>query len=169
MLFRFGHVENVVERYHGNLSCDGLIAVVVMFHCRLIILGGIRKEKIHKGFTDLRISWSTFEGCYSNNYLIRLTCSWSISDKDLMSVYILYVSFMFACRLWREVMRLSHCSWYLCRDTESLGLGEFPTGDRLEWHGVSPHTPDWTESSKFVAFTLVIFPYSYYTPIIRRR
>jgi len=26
------------------------------FHCRLIILGGIRKEKIHKAFTDLQIS-----------------------------------------------------------------------------------------------------------------
>lgn len=41
------------------------------------------------------------------------------------------------------------------RRTESLGLGDFPTGERLEWHGIFPGTPDWTESSKFVAFTLV--------------
>jgi len=41
------------------------------------------------------------------------------------------------------------------RETESLRLGDFPTGERLEWHGLSPNNPDWSETSKFVAFTLV--------------
>ncbi|KAI5058451.1 hypothetical protein GOP47_0026621 [Adiantum capillus-veneris] len=41
------------------------------------------------------------------------------------------------------------------RDCKSLGLSEFPTGDRLQWHGNSPHTPDWSKKSRFVAFTLV--------------
>jgi hypothetical protein len=47
------------------------------------------------------------------------------------------------------------CGW-LYRETESLRLGDFPTGERLEWHGLSPNNPDWSETSKFVAFTLVL-------------
>jgi hypothetical protein len=38
----------------------------------------------------------------------------------------------------------------------ALRLGEFPTAERLEWHGTTPNTPDWSETSRFVAFTLVL-------------
>ncbi|XP_075092884.1 isoamylase 1, chloroplastic-like isoform X2 [Nicotiana tabacum] len=38
---------------------------------------------------------------------------------------------------------------------ESLGLDGFPTAERLQWHGHAPGTPDWSETSRFVAFTLV--------------
>ncbi|CAN4084915.1 unnamed protein product [Withania somnifera] len=38
---------------------------------------------------------------------------------------------------------------------ESLGLDGFPTAERLQWHGHAPRTPDWSETSRFVAFTLV--------------
>ncbi|CAM6035531.1 unnamed protein product [Sphagnum compactum] len=41
------------------------------------------------------------------------------------------------------------------RDTEALRLGEFPTAERLQWHGTTPNTPDWSETSRFVAFTLL--------------
>jgi isoamylase len=43
----------------------------------------------------------------------------------------------------------------MCRDTVALRLGEFPTAERLEWHGTTPNTPDWSETSRFVAFTLL--------------
>lgn len=41
------------------------------------------------------------------------------------------------------------------RECESLGLSDFPTAERLNWHGDSPDMPDWSETSRFVAFTLV--------------
>ncbi|XP_052198933.1 isoamylase 1, chloroplastic [Diospyros lotus] len=40
-------------------------------------------------------------------------------------------------------------------ECESLGLNDFPTAERLQWHGHSPGMPDWSETSKFVAFTLI--------------
>ncbi|KAK9097703.1 hypothetical protein Syun_024748 [Stephania yunnanensis] len=41
------------------------------------------------------------------------------------------------------------------RECESLGLNEFPTADRLQWHGHAPGRPDWSEKSRFVAFSLI--------------
>ncbi|KAK9697543.1 hypothetical protein RND81_08G044200 [Saponaria officinalis] len=39
-------------------------------------------------------------------------------------------------------------------ECESLGLNDFPTSERLQWHGHVPGCPDWSESSRFVAFTM---------------
>ncbi|PIA43914.1 hypothetical protein AQUCO_01800158v1 [Aquilegia coerulea] len=41
------------------------------------------------------------------------------------------------------------------QECESLGLDDFPTADRLQWHGHSPGVPDWSETSRFVAFSLI--------------
>ncbi|KAL6191840.1 hypothetical protein ACLB2K_038229 [Fragaria x ananassa] len=41
------------------------------------------------------------------------------------------------------------------QECESLGLNYFPTAERLQWHGLAPGVPDWFETSRFVAFTLV--------------
>lgn len=41
------------------------------------------------------------------------------------------------------------------RECESLGLDDFPTADRLQWHGHSPGFPDWSETSRFVALSLM--------------
>lgn len=41
------------------------------------------------------------------------------------------------------------------RECESLGLDNFPTAERLQWHGHAPGRPDWSETSRFVAFSLV--------------
>ncbi|KAI9124532.1 hypothetical protein K1719_004454 [Acacia pycnantha] len=41
------------------------------------------------------------------------------------------------------------------KECESLGLEEFPTSERLQWHGHFPGTPDWSKTSRFVAFTLI--------------
>ncbi|ESW32223.1 hypothetical protein PHAVU_002G303600 [Phaseolus vulgaris] len=41
------------------------------------------------------------------------------------------------------------------QECESLGLDDFPTSERLQWHGHFPGMPDWSETSRFVAFTLV--------------
>ncbi|KAL6194575.1 hypothetical protein ACLB2K_035657 [Fragaria x ananassa] len=41
------------------------------------------------------------------------------------------------------------------QECESLGLNYFPTAERLQWHGLAPGVPDWSETSRFVAFTLV--------------
>lgn len=40
-------------------------------------------------------------------------------------------------------------------ECEALGLNDFPTAERLQWHGYVPETPDWSETSRFVPFTLV--------------
>ncbi|XP_011017749.1 PREDICTED: isoamylase 1, chloroplastic-like isoform X4 [Populus euphratica] len=40
-------------------------------------------------------------------------------------------------------------------ECESLGSNDFPTAERLQWHGHAPGTPDWSETSRFVAFTLI--------------
>ncbi|XP_023744999.1 isoamylase 1, chloroplastic [Lactuca sativa] len=39
-------------------------------------------------------------------------------------------------------------------ECEALGLNDFPTAERLQWHGHAPETPDWSETSRFVAFTM---------------
>ncbi|KAF8392784.1 hypothetical protein HHK36_021021 [Tetracentron sinense] len=40
-------------------------------------------------------------------------------------------------------------------ECESLGLNNFPTAERLQWHGHAPGMPDWSETSRFVAFSLI--------------
>ncbi|KAJ7973702.1 isoamylase 1, chloroplastic [Quillaja saponaria] len=40
------------------------------------------------------------------------------------------------------------------QECESLGLHDFPTSERLQWHGHAPGVPDWSASSRFVALTL---------------
>ena len=47
-------------------------------------------------------------------------------------------------------------------ECESLGLNDFPTAERLQWHGHAPLTPNWSESSRFVAFTLVCMVMKFY-------
>ncbi|KAG6557828.1 hypothetical protein Mapa_000595 [Marchantia paleacea] len=41
------------------------------------------------------------------------------------------------------------------RQCDALRLGEFPTAEKLQWHGSVPNLPDWSDSSRFVAFSLV--------------
>ncbi|XP_042498043.1 isoamylase 1, chloroplastic-like isoform X1 [Macadamia integrifolia] len=41
------------------------------------------------------------------------------------------------------------------RECESLGLNDFLTAERLQWHGHIPGMPDWSETSRFVAFSLI--------------
>nr|AUZ20772.1 isoamylase 1 [Manihot esculenta] len=40
-------------------------------------------------------------------------------------------------------------------ECKSLGLNDFPTAERLQWHGHYPCVPDWSETSRFVAFTQI--------------
>ncbi|CAD6264731.1 unnamed protein product [Miscanthus lutarioriparius] len=40
------------------------------------------------------------------------------------------------------------------KECESLGLEDFPTSERLQWHGHQPGKPNWSEASRFVAFTM---------------
>ncbi|KAM2637954.1 hypothetical protein EV1_022383 [Malus domestica] len=41
------------------------------------------------------------------------------------------------------------------QECKSLGLNDFPTAERLQWHGHAPGVPDWSDTSRFVAFTLM--------------
>ncbi|CAA6671175.1 unnamed protein product [Spirodela intermedia] len=41
-----------------------------------------------------------------------------------------------------------------CRESDSLGLNDFPTAERLQWHGLLAGKPDWSETSRIVAFSL---------------
>jgi hypothetical protein len=45
-------------------------------------------------------------------------------------------------------------------ECESLGLNDFPTAKRLQWHGLAPEIPNWSETSRFVAFSLVPFSHT---------
>nr|CAB3483492.1 unnamed protein product [Digitaria exilis] len=40
------------------------------------------------------------------------------------------------------------------KECESLGLEDFPTSEQLHWHGHQPGKPDWSEGSRFVAFSM---------------
>lgn len=40
-------------------------------------------------------------------------------------------------------------------ECESIGSSDFPTAERLQWHGLTPSEPDWLETSRFVAFSLL--------------
>lgn len=39
-------------------------------------------------------------------------------------------------------------------ECECLGLDDFPTSERLQWHGHIPEKPDWSDNSRFVAFSM---------------
>lgn len=57
--------------------------------------------------------------------------------------------------------------FFTCSECESLGLDKFPTAERLKWHGHAPGIPDWSETSRFVAFTLVILSARYWIEILK--
>ncbi|KAK1559139.1 hypothetical protein Q3G72_011084 [Acer saccharum] len=40
-------------------------------------------------------------------------------------------------------------------ECESLGLKDFPTAERLQWHGHTPDKPGQSDTSRFVAYTLI--------------
>ncbi|KAJ3676835.1 hypothetical protein LUZ60_002559 [Juncus effusus] len=40
------------------------------------------------------------------------------------------------------------------KEFECLRLDEFPTAERLMWHGHQPGRPDWSDTSRFVAFSI---------------
>ncbi|CAO2162756.1 unnamed protein product [Urochloa humidicola] len=40
------------------------------------------------------------------------------------------------------------------KECECLGLEDFPTSEQLHWHGHQPGKPDWSEGSRFVAFSM---------------
>lgn len=40
------------------------------------------------------------------------------------------------------------------KECECLALEDFPTAQRLQWHGHEPGKPDWSETSRFVAFSM---------------
>ncbi|KAL0007459.1 hypothetical protein SO802_008961 [Lithocarpus litseifolius] len=52
---------------------------------------------------------------------------------------------------------LNQCKELSCIECESLHLNDFPTAERLQWHGHTPGRPDWSETSRFVAYTLACF------------
>ncbi|KAL8152530.1 hypothetical protein V2J09_010290, partial [Rumex salicifolius] len=62
---------------------------------------------------------------------------------------------------WDKMKEASSGFFRFCRlmikfrdECESLGLKDFPTAERLRWHGLAPERPDWSDGSRFVAFTL---------------
>ncbi|CAL0313302.1 unnamed protein product [Lupinus luteus] len=54
-----------------------------------------------------------------------------------------------------DFFRFCHLVIKFRQECESLGLDDFPTSDRLQWHGHFPGKPDWSETSRFVAYTMV--------------
>ncbi|KAJ4975662.1 hypothetical protein NE237_000768 [Protea cynaroides] len=54
-----------------------------------------------------------------------------------------------------DFFRFCHHMTKFRRECESLGLNDFPTAERLQWHGHTPGMPDWSETSRFVAFSLI--------------
>ncbi|XP_020265322.1 isoamylase 1, chloroplastic isoform X2 [Asparagus officinalis] len=63
---------------------------------------------------------------------------------------------------WDKKEESSHDLFRFCRlmtkfrqECEALGLEDFPTAERLQWHGHQPGMPDWSPESRFVAFSLI--------------
>ncbi|CAI0387285.1 unnamed protein product [Linum tenue] len=54
-----------------------------------------------------------------------------------------------------DFFRFCHLMTNFRRECESLGLNDFPTAERLQWHGHAVGVPDWSETSRFVGFSLV--------------
>jgi hypothetical protein len=108
------------------------------------------------GFHRFASLMTNFRRLLLHNHVVGLT-HWELIDVG-PDAWPVCSTLHFPAQL-RSKMDQSDAWAYICRRTESLGLGDFPTGERLEWHGIFPGTPDWTESSKFVAFTLVFLPY----------
>eukprot|EP00475_Leptophrys_vorax_P011430 TRINITY_DN17975_c0_g1_i1.p1 TRINITY_DN17975_c0_g1~~TRINITY_DN17975_c0_g1_i1.p1 ORF type:complete len:485 (-),score=10.07 TRINITY_DN17975_c0_g1_i1:95-1408(-) len=42
----------------------------------------------------------------------------------------------------------------LRKEFKCFRLPDFPTSDHLQWHGLTPNTPDWTPAGRFLAFTI---------------
>jgi len=56
-----------------------------------------------------------------------------------------------------HVSSLKHLLYTMdCSDCESLCLDDFPTAQKLQWHGHQPAVPDWSTTSRSVAFSLVL-------------
>ncbi|XP_039120235.1 isoamylase 1, chloroplastic isoform X2 [Dioscorea cayenensis subsp. rotundata] len=53
-----------------------------------------------------------------------------------------------------DFYRFCHLMTKFRSECESLGLDDFPTGDRLQWHGHRHCAPDWSKTSRFVAFSM---------------
>jgi len=50
--------------------------------------------------------------------------------------------------------RFVRCLTNLRRTHSLVGQSEFPTAETLTWHGKLPNEPDWSEESRFIAWTL---------------
>lgn len=99
--------------------------------CRSTISGGIKRKSPHQTSSDFAALWPNF----ASKYLL----SFGAFDYDF------------------ALFRFLRCLHYNCysSECESLGLSDFPTAGRLQWHGYAPGMPDWSDKSRFVAFTLV--------------
>ena len=53
-----------------------------------------------------------------------------------------------------SLMRFCSALVHFRHATPSLRLRAHPTGNQIAWHGVQPNQPDWSETSRLVAFTL---------------
>jgi hypothetical protein len=45
-----------------------------------------------------------------------------------------------------------------CRDNEVFRMEDYPSDWNLDWHGHTPGSPDWSETSRFIAYSLVSIP-----------
>lgn len=102
------------------------------FGCRLTTSDGIKRMSPPQIFSDFAAIWPSSAS----------KCIIILSGFD----------FQLHCGLIIRSLLFEFCS-----EAESLGLDDFPTAERLQWHGHAPGMPDWSESSRFVAFTLVLF------------
>jgi len=119
-------------------------SILLLLLCRSTISVGIRRKNNPLTCTDSAASWPNSAGKYfppnglcGNNEELRM---------PLFDIFL-------------DSLRHSCC---LCisldvhyRECESLGLEDFPTSEQLHWHGHHPGKPDWSEGSRFVAFSMV--------------
>ncbi|GJP51421.1 hypothetical protein CLOM_g10586, partial [Closterium sp. NIES-68] len=52
------------------------------------------------------------------------------------------------------VLRFFRAVAALRKEFKCFRLDDFPTAHHLQWHGLTPANPDWSDTSRFIAFTI---------------
>lgn len=136
--------SNVIIYFSNQLSLSPSIHPF-FYLCRSIISAGTKKNN-PLTCTVSSASWPNSASNYSSCWIISTWNHWRCLNE------------------WDHFHSVHHadviyfCSFGMhCRECECLGLEDFPTAGQLQWHGHQPGKPDWSETSRFVAFSMVKF------------
>ncbi|MBA0873089.1 hypothetical protein Goshw_026743 [Gossypium schwendimanii] len=109
----------------------------------------LRKRQMRNFFLCLMVSQVRLNHCYAHWIILS-------HGTTVTCIYINYFRWDKKEESSSDLFRFFCLMTMFRRECESLGLNDFPTAERLQWHGHTPGKPDWSDTSRFVAFTLVL-------------